>query len=374
MWRFLLLIPLFIGYFFLPYRTGSSYTNLWFFTNPYFPVDHFLIFPWANFDGVHYLAIAGNGYTNDGRFFPFFPLLISLFSHLFGGDKAFSGIQFFTALFLSNLFFILGLFVFYKLIRLDFSEKIARLSIFFLLVFPTSFYFVSIYSESLFLFLTLSSFYFARKKKWFLAGILGMFLSATRIVGIAIFVALLYEFFKTAQLGGVKKMFTRALPILLVPFGLISYMLFNLFRWGDPLYFLHAQGVLGNGRSVESLVFPVQTVFRYFKILGTVSPVQYEWRIALLEFFMFVLGVFLLYTAFRKKVCFSYILFSIISFLIPVLSGTLSGFPRYILGLFPIYIALAFIKNTKIKILFGSFFLVLLFLLLMLFSRGYFVA
>lgn len=369
-WRLFLFLPLFLGYFFISYQTGSSYTNLWHFTKPYFPVDNFFLFPWANFDGVHYLSIAGGGYQPDGtnsRFFPLFPLLINFVSRVFGRGETFGAIQFFSGLFLANLFFFLSLFVFYKLLRLDYPQKIVRLAVIFLLIFPTSFYFAGIYSESLFLFLALSSFYFARKGNWFWAGFFGMLLSATRVVGIIIFPVLLYEFF-------LQKKTKNFYPLLLVPLGLIFYSLFNLRQFGDAFSFLNNQEQVANARSVGAIVFPLQTIFRYFKILTTLSVSQFEWWIALLEISTFIFVGFLLYLGFQKKVRLSYLLFAVLGFLPGVLSGTFSALPRYVLVLFPLFLILALIKNKKAQVLYVIISLTLLILLLMFFSRGYFIA
>src|SRR3989344_2187325 len=221
-WRLLLFIPLLAGYQFLSYRPDADYTNIWKFIKPYSPVDHPLLYPWANFDGVHYLSIAASGYQDNERFLPAFPLLIRFFTALFGGGEPYSAIYFFTAIGIVHLLFFASLVLLYKLVRIDFSEKVAFASVVFLLVFPASFFYVSIYSESLFLFLTLSSFYLARKQLWFGAGITGMFLSATRIVGIAILPSLLYEFLKQK-----KKWSLKSVPLFFVPLGLLVYALFN---------------------------------------------------------------------------------------------------------------------------------------------------
>jgi len=187
----LLFIPLFLGYLYLPYRAGYEYTNvLRFVKNPF--LKNFLIYPWANFDGVRYLSIAGRGYISEAAFFPLYPILIRFFSGIFGTGATFGFIQFISGLLISNIFFLLSLIIFYKLIRLDFSKKIAKKTILKLLIFPTSFFFASIYSESLFLFLTLLSFYFARKGKWISASISAFFLSVTRLVGVLILPALIY--------------------------------------------------------------------------------------------------------------------------------------------------------------------------------------
>ncbi len=367
-WRLLLFIPLYIGSILIPYRTGYDYTNIWKFISPYFPISSPLLFPWANFDGVHYLSIAGNGYSNDLGFFPLYPLFIKFFAALLGNGEAL-GLPYFIAGFLiANFGFIFALWVFHKLILIDFPKKIAWQSIALLLVFPTSFFFASIYTESLFLLFTLLSFYFARKKNWLLAGIFGMLLSTTRLVGIAILPALIYEYIKEE-----KKLSVKSLSLLLPPLGLLSYVFYNFLQFGNPFLFIQAHETLNPTRTVSSVVFIPQTVFRYFKILATTYG-SYEWWIALLEISSFLFAVSLLYIAYKKRVRLSYIIFSVLALLIPISSGTFSGLPRYVLILFPMFIGLALIKNTPTKILYAAISTILLFLLLLAFGRGYFVA
>lgn len=361
--RILLFIPLLAAFFFLPYRDGYEYTNIWKFTKPYTPVSHFLLYPWANFDGVHYLSIASDGYRDNERFFPLYPLLIRALSFF---DSPFGPVQFFVAFFLSNVSFLLALFVFYKLLRLDYSDHIAKRTILFLLVFPTSFFFASLYAESLFLLLLLLCFSLAREKRWLLASLCGMLLSATRIVGILILPALAYELIKN------EKRRLRGLWLLLTPLGLIAYTIYNAWAFGNPLQFLANQQEVANSRTL--LVFPVQTLVRYGKILSTVPTNQFEWWIALLEVTTFVFVGYLLYAAWRRGVRFSYVVFTAFSFLIPVFSGTFSGLPRYVAVLFPIFITLAITKNKVPKFFYAAISIVLLFLLLLFFSKGYYVA
>jgi hypothetical protein len=214
------------------------------------------------------------------------------------------------------------------------------------------------------------SFYFARKQKWLLSGIAGMLLSATRLVGIAIWPALLYEYFKESK----NKLTIKILPLLLVPLGLISYIIYNFYKWGNPFYFIQAQGNFANNRSVDSIILFPQTIFRYIKILFTVSPSIFEWWIALSEFSFFVLVSVLLYMAWRKRVRLSYLIFGVLSFLVPVSSGTFSGLPRYVAVIFPIYLALALTKSRALKIIYCVASVILLSIFFMLFSKGYYIA
>src|SRR3989344_378045 len=180
----------------------------------FIPVNQFSLAPWANFDGLHYLSIAINGYTFDGRFFPLYPFLIKLFSLPFNFPEAFI----YSGFLISNLFFLLSLILFYKLVKMNFSEKVAKESLIWMLIFPTSFFFVSVYSESLFLFLTLLSFYFAQKSKWVFASIAGFFLGITRLTGMFILPSLIYEFLKKEKSNPLK-----IFPLFLIPAGLISF-------------------------------------------------------------------------------------------------------------------------------------------------------
>ncbi len=357
-WRLVLFIPLIVGVYLLPYNLFSPVSYIYnYINNPNVSFNAVFLFPWANFDGIHYLTIAEHGYTNQARFFPLFPLIIKAIP----GSLAVSTI-------LVTVIFFLALLLFKKLIALDYSDQISKKSLIYLLLFPTSFFFVSIYSEGLFLLLTLLAFYFARKKMWFLSIICAMLLMATRFVGIAILPALLYEFFR----GG-SNQYKKLALFLLAPLGLIAYSLFNYYKWHNFLYFIQAQGELGNNRSVSSIVFFPQTIFRYLKILLTV-PINYEWGIALLELISFLFAAFLLYFAWKKKIRISYLIFAAVNFAIIISTGTFSGLPRYVLSIFPVFMALALIENKVLKFAYMIISPVLFFILLMLFSRGYFIA
>lgn len=372
LWRLLLFLPLFFGKN-IPYRPKYEYTQIFCSTPEYQPVNSPLLFPWANFDGVHYLDIAGNGYKDNGRFFPILPLLIRGIATFFGTGAAFGAVQFFSGLFLTNISFFLAIIFLYKLLRLDFSKEVSFWTIIFLIAFPTSFFFGAIYSESVFLLLLVLSFYNARKQHFFLASLMALLLSITRPIGLLIIPALLYELY--LQKKSIKN---YLLPItcylLLIPTGLIFYSLYSYFKWHDPLFFLHAQAMLQNGRTVTGFIFPLQTVWRYIKILMTVSRRQFEWYIALLELGSFLFAGCLLLASWFKKIRPSYLIFSILAFLVPVVSGTFSGLPRYVLVLFPIFIALAQIKNKWLKIGYIALGLILQFVLLLFFSRGFFIA
>jgi hypothetical protein len=350
-------------------------------------MENFLAHPglwtWANFDGEHYLAIAHHGYGNlEQAFFPFYPWLIktlvapfreSLFALLLSG------------LTISHVAFLIALFLFYLLVQLDFGKKIAQLAVIFLLVFPASFFFGSVYSESLFFVLALGSFYAARKKHWWLAGVLGAFASATRIVGIFLLPALLWEWWEqrknqnspaSPSEAGRAKLKTQNLInlvfILLIPLGLLFYMRQLAINYHDPLMFYRTHSAFGAGRSTDKLILLYQVFWRYFKMMATtkIDPLYYTvW----LEFLSAAGFLVLLVFSYLKKIRISYLIFAVLAYMTPTLTGTFLSMPRLVLVLFPCFISLALIKNKLFRLLWLVTCCLLLAVTTIFFTRGYFV-
>ena len=147
------------------------------------PGLHNLVTAWERFDGLWFLRIATKGYVSgDGSaaFFPMYPLAIRAVSFLVGGHPLAA------SLIVSNLAFLGALIVLYFLTSSELSKSAARKAVLYLSVFPTSFFFLAPYSESLFLLLSVGSFWAARRRKWPLAGALGALAAATRSLGILI--------------------------------------------------------------------------------------------------------------------------------------------------------------------------------------------
>lgn len=329
-------------------------------------------FPFANFDGKHYLSIAKRGYlTYEQAFFPLFPLAIRYFSKIFSMSRLIS------AIILVYLFFFLALIYFYKLLRLDYDNKTCFWSILFLVSFPTAFFLGSIYTEGLFLFLIFSSIFYARKRKFLLAVLLGAFASATRLLGILVILPIFYEALSLYKENKKDKRLHK-IAILILPFfpglGIFSYMFFLYKRYQDAFLFMHVQPFFGANRSGGKIISIFQIIYRYVKIFLTVPFAEFSLYIAILEFITFFLVLYLIYLSYKKNVRISYVLFSFLALFIPTLSGTLSSIPRYALVSFSIFPTLAMIKSFRLKIVIIVFDLVLESILLALFLRGYFVS
>jgi len=365
-WRILLFVFLIVGLRLLPAQSnflggGSESYSL----NPY-------IWAWSNFDGEHYLSIAQNGYQPlTYFFFPFYPLLISFIGQLMGGSLNTFNI---AGQLISNMTFIVAMFGLWKIVRIDHKRKVAINTLILLVLFPTSYYFASVYTESLFLALAVWSFYAARQKKWFYAGLLGGLASATRIIGLALIPALLIEYWQYTKPKKYKK---EVLLLLLIPLGLLVYMVYLYRVTGDPLEFFNTVSIFGEQRSSSLILFP-QVFYRYiFKILPNLNysyfPVVFTtW----LEFITAGLFLTLSVVAF-KKLRLSYALYMAVSYLVPTLAGSFSSMPRYILIIFPGFLlfSLWFTKRSRIVrtvILLGS--TITLLISTILFTRGFWVS
>ncbi|KKR39231.1 hypothetical protein A2210_01760 [Candidatus Woesebacteria bacterium RIFOXYA1_FULL_40_18] len=368
-WRVALFIFAFLSIYLLP-AFGARFP----YADRVLEITHlpYWIWGWGNFDGVHYLRIAQDGYLAQysQAFFPFYPLLVRIFSFIFPkipnlDTNIFTDPSYFySGLILSNIFFLASLFVFYKLLEIDFKKSVAVWSIIFLLAFPTSFYFSAVYTESLFLFLTVLSIYLIRKGKFFGAAILISLASATRIFGLLLIPLYLIEVLKS-------KKYTNLIWLIFAPLGTILYMYFLKVQFNNAFYFLTSQPIFGAQRTSGQIVLLPQVIFRYIKIFLTTNPYSLAFFNAVLEF-LFTLVPLTVLLFFYKKMRFSYWLFSLLILILPSLTGTFSSMPRYaLMGFLLIPYIVSELKN-KIPILIA--FSLLAFILVTLFIRGYWVA
>lgn len=330
------------------------------------------LFSWANFDGEHYLSISIFGYKGlEQAFFPVFPMLISFFAKPFSEGLLSSLINStIVGLIISNSAFLIALLFLYDLLKIDFSKKIAFLVISFIVFFPTSFYFGALYNESLFLLLTVLSFYNARKKRWFLASIFGMVASATRIFGILLLPALLIEAYLQ------KEKISKSFWLILIPLGLGAYMMYQYLTIGDPLAFYHIQPLVGEQRQSNLVVLP-QVYFRYIKMIFTVDLNSPIYQTVLLEFIVGIVFFILPVYGYFKKIRLSYLFYGFVGFLTTTVQGSFSSVPRYVIVFFPSFIALTLLLNNlprflRVLIFLGS--ILLLIIETTLFLRGYWVA
>lgn len=333
------------------------------------PDAPYLAWVWADFDGRHFLRIATEGYKNfDFAFFPLYPFLISVFSF---GQPLYAGIL------ISLLSFFGGLMILRKIVLLDFDKKIADSAVLVACIFPLSFFYNSVYADSLFFLVSTTSFYFARKKEWAASGIFAGLASFSRLSGIAILPALVVEWgLQNRNKYPVSKMPLHFLKngLLAIVFGLMGvggYMLYLAVFKGDPFLFQKSMVAWGQ----DGFVFPILVIFRYLKIFTSVDYRLLVYWVAVLEFVTIFAYLGLAIYVWRK-VRASYAVFMIVLLLLVPFTGTFAGTPRYLLHLFPGFIGIALLmqKNIWVKSSLIVLFLAIGFIFTALFTRGYFVS
>ncbi|PIZ68277.1 hypothetical protein COY12_00395, partial [Candidatus Roizmanbacteria bacterium CG_4_10_14_0_2_um_filter_33_96] len=209
----------------------------------------------ANFDGLHYISIARNGYAQyEQAFFPLYPILIKFLTPLFSNN------QLLTGLIISNVSFFIGITILAR------SYKDSNWIIVFLLLFPTSFFFGAVYTEGLFFLLLISTLFFLKKENYLLVFIFVLLASLTRLVGVFLVIPMSFHLIQRLDprlRGDDRKVLFIALLAPLI--GLFSYCFYLWKTTGDPFLFLTSQPVFGANRSSHLILLP-QVYWRYFKI------------------------------------------------------------------------------------------------------------
>ncbi len=233
------------------------------------PSPNALLDIWARWDGVRYLTIAAQGYhpNNDNlAFFPLYPASIRLLSGVFSNDMVLTGLVIGTLSFAAALFYL------YKLVRLDWGKELAERTVFYLSISPMSFFFFAVYTEPLFLLLSIASIYHARRSQWIASVVFGALAVLTRPPGILLLVPLGYEAFR--QWREKKPGVYLALPgMSLLPAALAGWMFYLYQLTGDPLAFVHAQGADTWHRSTDA---PWDTLLAAFRRLILTPPDSYN--------------------------------------------------------------------------------------------------
>ena len=192
---------------------------------------------WAHWDGAWYTRIATEGYEayapESTAFFPLLPMLVRVGSAL-GGGPSLWGVLISLIATVFALYFVYGI-----------SEKLwgrgaARAATLAFAFFPTSFYLNAPFTEALFVALAAGSYWSAYvRRNLLLAGLLGALAAATRNSGVLLLIPLGYEWLRNRQEFGWRGVWKLAL----VPTGLLGYMGFLWYRFGDPLIFAGEQTV-----------------------------------------------------------------------------------------------------------------------------------
>ncbi len=197
----------------------------------------------CKWDCKWYLTIINNGYDSAIRtspkiwkglanwaFFPLYPNIVGFVSKITTITPVLTGII------LNQLFIFIAAVFFYRLLRLNFSDLNSRFGVVLLVFSPFSVYFASLYTEALYLMLSVIGFYYLRTSREIFGSVFGGLLSATRPVGIMFMVPVFINFIRYK-----KPLAKMIIALGIVSLGLVIYMVFLKYRAGDFLAFQHIQ-------------------------------------------------------------------------------------------------------------------------------------
>lgn len=320
-----------------------------------------LVAPGARWDSVWYLEIARHGYeySDSAAFFPLYPALVSMAGPL--GPSLLGGLV------VSFGCAIAGLYLLHRLVELDFGTEHARTVVLIVAWFPSAVVLSAVYSEGLFLLLSVGSIYAARIGRWPLAGVAGALAAATRSSGVLLIVPLLVLYLYGPRADRPRhgiaaswrprhRLAPDVLWIAAIPAGMIAYLGYLSAATGEPMSAFSAQGewtrtlipfvggiVLGAWNAAIGIVELLPGVAASSGLAEGQVPDLVALRDVVLFAFL-ILALWLLRESVRRLPA-AYSAWAISGLLLPLsvpaVQEPLKSLPRFMLVLFPLWIALA---------------------------------
>lgn len=346
--------------------------------------------PAARWDASWYLVIAHYGYRPDlgsftasrAAFFPLYPLGLRAFGWV-GVPLVLGGVL------ISLLAFALALYGIHRLTTLELAREarangrsllavasggaadvgvaradVARLAVMVTAFAPMAFYFSAVYSEALYLALSVGLFYAARQGRFAAVGVLGALAGATRSAGIVLLLPalMLYlygpredrpaDFPLARGLAPRYRLRKDLLWLALVPVGLALYVAYLALAGGDPLSPFHAQDVWGRHFAGPYLgiwdgiraalqgarqLLSGQQGHLYYPIAGNSAFINSEHNLLLLAF---LLAAIVAIAGVLRRLPLAYGVYVLAALALPlsypVTAQPLMSLPRFLVVLFPL--------------------------------------
>jgi hypothetical protein len=320
------------------------------------------------YDAGWYYQIARNGYgfvaggpsVGVGKagkiaFFPAYPLLMRYAGRLFGSAPA---DVYFGGILVAWTSFALAMIALFHLARLDLPPRRAERAVLLTAVFPFAFFFGLVYTESLFLLLTVLSFYGFRTRRWWLGGAAGALATATRVNGILMLPALAWIAWRAAP-PTLRDRGRAAGGVLLVTAGVAAYSIFvyrlsgNPFEWAASI---SRWGYYPGGAPWTAPLVLMQRILLhpYAYLAGDrMAPYDTLYGVTGILFLAAVPCVW-------RRLGAAYGLFMLLNLWLPMSSGVFEGVGRYCSVLFPAFIWFASIRSrfafTSLVVVFALFY------------------
>lgn len=281
-------------------------------------------------DAGWYHGIAADGYAErpfDARtqanwaFFPLHPML-------WRGLDAFPGSTTLAGIVFANLCLLLALGLLYVLARETGRDAAASArAVYALALFPVAYFLSFPWSESLFLVLSIGAMLAAQRGAWWWAGLLGAGGAATRFAGLFLAPAMLAQVLRERR----WPTWREGAALAMVPLGLVGFMLVLWSATGHPLAFADVQSAWGREPGL-----PVRAIG---VLLLRPWEIAVDWNVRWLNLAALALGMLALrHFTVRREFGFAVLL--ALGMLAPLMTDTLTSMARYVLGLFPVALAL----------------------------------
>lgn len=324
------------------------------------PQPFTLPFKWQRFfetfavwDSGWYFQLASTGYTyapdaqSTVAYFPLYPMLMRAAAWPFGGT---SEAVWTAGIAVSVTAFAAALFALHRLAEhLTGSRTVAQRAILYLAVFPFSFYFSRVYTEAVFLLVTVLALSAACRSRWGYAGLFGALSALTRPNGILIAVPLII--LACADASPLRVRVRRLAALLPVPLALVGFSWFIARLTGDPLAWLRAQThwaySLGHPPSnhLVRIADGIETYGLYeFLLLSDASPIELTYAALAIGILMFVPSIV---RALGPRIGWAFGAYVAVSVLVPLSGNSLVGMGRYVSVLFPVFIVAAIGRSAR---------------------------
>ncbi|MGB6187128.1 MAG: hypothetical protein WBF70_00865 [Aeromonas molluscorum] len=312
---------------------GMGYFGVQLYGSPIGPFQAY-----CQFDCVWFQRIIENGYDLYPRwlskgnaanwaFMPLYPMLAGGISSLLEVESLFG------LMLVANLAFFASLPLMLLVLRqLKLGDETARFGVWLLAFSPFSAYFVSGYTEPMFMALMLGMFLFAYREQWMMVAVLGILISSTRNLGVMMVFPVLILAVQAYGIREFLRFSERTLKVILtlwlIPFGLFAYMVYLYHLMGDALAFKHIQ--VAWGRHMDS---PLDWWMSGFELGGRKA------YLSIMVMFGWALNGYLFY---KKRWAEATLMF--ICCTIPLMTG-LNAMPRYMFGLYPTLLAIILLTH-----------------------------
>lgn len=328
--RIALVLAGWIGLARLPWKYYSPEFNVT--TNP-------VLLMWIRWDGLWYTGIATHGYWFQAlAFFPLYPLLTAAL-HWVTFLPVYT-----TALMVSNLGLMGFTMSFYGLVRDIYGVDLAKRAVWIAIMFPTAFFMSAAYTEGLFLFLSTTVFWLAYRKKFWTAGVFGMLAALTRNEGAFTVIPILWSYYQSYGLTIKKSLWS----VLLVPAGIVAFMVYQWRDFGSPVAFIAAQSYWG-----RHITWPWVGIFLALKTIVNGSPLQSSTILSMIDLCAALVFMTLWFMAWRRKFPVDWLMYWGILLLIDISAPDIHGrspllsMSRLVLILFPAFVMLGILAKHK---------------------------